>query len=540
MNPISFRGAIAVFLAALPWLNPFTAGPSAAAVPWLLSAVSGLGLFLLAVGGAGQRTNAVLIACCAAIVGWATLAHLGRLDAVPALAAGLALIVLLASAASDQEVGRGLRQGILIAALLSALAGLIQYLGFSEFFGPWINYASAGEAYGNLRQANQFATLCWLGVAVLLWGAPKLTPWLSFPATVVLAAASAASVSRTGMLQGLLLLVLCATWQSSFRRDNLRLCAVAGVTYVAATFLLPIVLEYVTGALPSRLLWSRLSSSYGCSSRAVLWSNVATLISRRPITGWGWGELDYAHFETFYSGPRFCEILDNAHSLPLHLAVELGVPVAMLACIGGVVWCWRQRPWREQQPRRQLGWAVIATILLHNMLEYPLWYGPFQIVFGAALGWLLMDLAPTAADRARARGLAAAVGALLLSASVYAGWDYWRVSQVYLPPQQRREAWRSDPLKEAKRSHLFAQQADFAELTLSTVNAANAAAMAALAEEMLHYSPEPRVVERLIEAKTLLGNDREAVLLLARFRAAYPSEYEAWRRRSLPEPSAQD
>ena len=35
-----------------------------------------------------------------------------------------------------------------------------------------------------------------------------------------------------------------------------------------------------------------------------------------------------------------------------------------------------------------MAWAVLAVIGLHSLLEYPLWYGPFQIAFGLCLAWL--------------------------------------------------------------------------------------------------------------------------------------------------------
>lgn len=49
-----------------------------------------------------------------------------------------------------------------------------------------------------------------------------------------------------------------------------------------------------------------------------------------------------------YTGERFCAILDNAHNLPLHLAVELGVPMAAILCGGAAYAIWRQRPWAER------------------------------------------------------------------------------------------------------------------------------------------------------------------------------------------------
>jgi hypothetical protein len=66
------------------------------------------------------------------------------------------------------------------------------------------------------------------------------------------------------------------------------------------------------------------------------------------------------------------------------------------------------------------------------------------------------------------------------------------------------------------------------------VTRANAAQMAQLSRDMLRYSPEPRTVERLIEAETLLGHDREAVAMLARYRAAFPEDYQRWREENRP------
>ena len=104
------------------------------------------------------------------------------------------------------------------------------------------------------------------------------------------------------------------------------------------------------------------------------------LIAQHPWTGWGWGELSFAHYSTLYQGPRFTEILDNAHNLPLHLAVELGIPAALLIC-GGFGWLvLAARPWRETDPARLMAWGLLGVIVLHSLLEYPLWYGPFQLV----------------------------------------------------------------------------------------------------------------------------------------------------------------
>lgn len=530
---------VALALAMLPWLFPFTSGPSAAALPWLASAAAGCALGCLSRWEISRRTLAVW-ALCVAMPAWAWISQGSVQPDATYLLAGLVLIGLTAAVAQDELVRRSIILGILGAAMLSAVFGLLQYFGASVLLHPWVNFANIGEAYANLRQTNQFATLCAMGIAIVLWGVPDLRRTVAAPIVGLLACSLAASVSRTGLLEGLLLCGLAAAWNDEARGRRLGLCLVAATSYVAASIVLPLMLQ-LAGEAAGRTLWARVSAGDSCSSRLVLWSNVLTLIAAHPIAGWGWGELDFAHFMARYDGVRFCEILDNAHNLPLHLAVELGVPVAVLLCAGGVAWSWRQRPWRESAPERQLAWAVLGVLGLHSLLEYPLWYGPFQIAFGTALAVLLMD-PPDARSLVRLRMQGLLVSAALMLGVGYAAWDYWRVSQIYLPPEKRRPEWRDDPMLQARQSVLFPAQGEFAELTLTSVRRDNAAWMAVLAGRMLHYSPEPRVVEQLLEALTLLGRDAEAVAILTRYRAAYPAQYEAWRvmQRLDPPGRAQD
>ncbi|MEJ8838816.1 PglL family O-oligosaccharyltransferase [Ramlibacter sp. AN1133] len=523
-------------LAALPWLDPFAGGPSPSVQPWLTSATCGLLLWMLAAAGPARARLRIAWPVLALVL-WAAVAG-GVRPEVVFLAGGLLLVAVGTQLGEDDAMVQGVQAGLLLAACLSAVLGLVQYFGLSDALSPWVSRTAAGEAYANLRQPNQYATLSWIGAAVLLWGSLRLRAGVATGLIVLLAVGSAASVSRTAVLQGFVLTLLAAWWNGPQRRVRVAQCAAAALAYFAAAWLLPVLLEALTGALPARTLWGRIGGPEGCTGRLVLWSNVLHLIAQRPLAGWGWGELDYAHFTTLYPGPRFCDILDNAHNLPLHLAVELGLPAAVLVCGGAAVWILRQRPWAEASQRRRLAWAIMALILLHSLLEYPLWYGPFQLAFGAMLGWLVPPGASSARPVRRAPVYASAL--VLLAATGYAAWDYARVSQIYVPPDERFAAWREDTLAHARRSWLFAGQARFADLTLASVTGANAARMHGLALEMLHYSPEPRVIERAIESATLLGREDEAVQLLASYRAAFPAEYQAWRERGrVPRGGAQ-
>ncbi len=490
------------FAVALPWLNPFAPGPSPAVLQTLLS--------------------------------------LG----------GVALLLVLSQVAqSPKDWPRLIAQAWLAAALLSSAMALLQYAGWSERLSPWVNVTPVGEAFGNLRQRNQFASLTSIGLLALLGlavrprasgpaGLLETAGWLA--AAVLLSLGNAASSSRTGAAQLVMIAGFAVVWKAWRQPTGGRLLVAALAGYGIGTVLLPwmVGLDPLHGSILGRMQ----PGMPDCNSRLVLWRNVLQLIALRPGLGWGWGELDYAHFITLYPGPRFCDILDNAHNLPLHLAVELGVPLALLAC-GSAAWLvWRGRPWREQEPERQMAWGVLAVILLHSLLEYPLWYGPFQVAAGLSVV-LLWRARPAGARAAAAgaawmRGAALGLAVLLIAGVAYAAWDYQRISQIYLPADERAEAYRDDTLQKIKASHLFHDQVEFAELTITPLGPDNAAAMASQAQRMLHFSPEARVVQKLVDSALLLGRQDVATFYLARMRSAFPADYERWMSANRPAVSA--
>lgn len=508
----------------VPWLHPLAAGPSTSVEPWLLAALCAVVLF--AAGPVARPRTGVLLLL-GLLAAWPLARSGAKLDTLAA-AGGCAIAALCACAAARPRATDDLplAPAWLAAALASTAIALVQYFGWAEAFWPWVTQARVGEAYANLRQRNQLASLLVIGLAAALWFVRTRGPHRAWTAgAVLLAVGNAATTSRTGLLQLGALAVLAVAWPGDHRRAALRLTLAALASYVAGAVLLPMVLQWLGHEAP--FLWQRVGDAPACSSRTVLWSNVATLIAQRPWLGWGWGELDHAHFTNLYEGARFCDILDNAHNLPLHLAVELGLPVAVLAC-GAALWgVVRARPWREADPARQLAWSVLAVLAIHSLLEYPLWYGPFQIALGLALGllWPAPEVPP------RATALRWVLPLLAVPLLAYAAWDYRRVSQVYLPVDQRAERYRDDVLDHVRSSWLFRSQAAFAELTLSTLERSNAAWTLASAEALLHYSPEPRVIEKAIEAATMLGRDDVALWYLIRYRAAFPDAYAAWSRR---------
>jgi hypothetical protein len=169
----------ATLLLALPWLNPFAPGPMASMVPWLVALASVAGL--LGVQALWQPARQPAHA-----PGWADAAA----------------------------------HGWLLAGAVSCAIGIFQYFGLGAALSPWINSTPLGEAFGNLRQRNQFASLANMAFAALLWWVVRERPGfpqhaarpLALGLAVLLAVGNAVSSSRTGLLQTGLVVGLVAAW----------------------------------------------------------------------------------------------------------------------------------------------------------------------------------------------------------------------------------------------------------------------------------------------------------------------------------------
>jgi hypothetical protein len=124
--------------------------------------------------------------------------------------------------------------------------------------------------------------------------------------------------------------------------------------------------------------------------------------------------------------------------------------------------------------------------------------------------------------------LKALAAIVFVVALVGVGWDYYRVSQVFKPVEQRLPSLRQGTLDKVSDTWLFSDAVDFARLTTMPVNQDTAERVHGLAIALLHYSPEPRVIEPLIESAALLGRDDEVAYHLERFRVAYPKDFARW------------
>ncbi len=540
------RNVLLMVCLSAPWLNPYTSSPSTSVIPllvsWMLASCALLSVADLpsAISSRAQPRAwlaGLLCVWLAASVLWVP-EVIDRALTVGLLAALVCVWLMIELGRRAAVRSNGLLMWVagawVLAAAVSSVLGVLQYLDLAHDLSPWVNQPAKGDAFANLRQRNQFASLTSIGLVALLgWEAMDLAAgrarrevqiarWLLL---LLMAAGVACSLSRTGAVQWGVMGLLVALWawrwarHTGLRSRNLLCMAVMAPGLVVLwSVLMPWLADVMTGQQGASMILrvAGQTQDYGmCAGRRVLWRNVLTLIAQHPWLGWGWGETDFAHFMTAYPTLRFCDMLDNAHDFPLHLALEFGVPFALLCLIAALRWVLRRQPWGELRPERAMAWGVLCVLGIHSLLEYPLWYGPFQITLGLALGllWVIPEqgLEPAAqAPSMRQQNAMLLMCSLLFLGCLYAANDFRRVGQIYRPPELRDTAYRDNPLFYAKQTWLFRNQAEFAELTMQTVTADNAAEIYPQAQRLMHYSPEARVVKRLMESARVLGHQTQA------------------------------
>ncbi len=447
---------------------------------------------------------------------------------------GALLLVLLPL--TRERAGLTIASGWLLAALGSAGLGLVQYFDLENGLFPWVVATAPGYVTANVHQLNMLATLLSVGLLCLWWLLIKrhLTAVHALWMAALLLVALAATASRTGMVHLAAISCMLVHWHPRQWRRLVPILVGGWLLYSIAENGLPWVAWVTRGIVIDRNLFGRFGEAVTCHSRRVLWSNMIDLVALKPWGGWGPGGLPYAQYITEFAGERFCEKLSHAHNLPLQVAVTLGAPAAVITGIVFLFALFKLRPWAATHSMERLCWGMFALLGVHSLLEYPLWFGVFQLM--ALLGaWQIYrirrdgapasELASNPAHSIRSRLMWCT---FLLGGLSLVAWDYLKVSQLYLPSSMRLESYREDTFNKSRNTVLFNSHVLIAQIVVMDLTPANADLILEGALASLHIAPDSRIIRRVIESAALLGKQDIVRLHMARYKAAWPKEYEEW------------
>lgn len=372
-------------------------------LPWptfQTQAVASVGVFLLWVCALANRCLPKIDGVVVALMSLAVVPlfqwHMGIIVFV---ADAVVPSVLIALGAITFAVGKSLRDvlgthylyfifaGLIAAATASVALQWMQWLAI-----PWLGVLLSDLAlplrpYANLAQPNHLGTLLVVALAgVMYMYCTRVLRGLTLTClTAWILSGVIMTQSRTAWLQLTLLTGFAICWgvREKRARDAYLYALIYVLFIVAALAWIP--LNEALLLAPARV---EIGERLHAGTRLEYWPVLGRAVLERPWAGWGWNQVGAAQHAMAEGGAAGYELLGSAHNIILDIALQAGVPVAILTTSAGAWWICRHFSFSP------VGMAAVAVLLIlcHAMTEYPLEHAHFLILI--ALLMSAVDEAP--------------------------------------------------------------------------------------------------------------------------------------------------
>lgn len=502
--------------------------PRIALAPLALTLVVGLQwlLGMFAYGATALMLALFLIWC-------ALLAMAGR-----TLAARLDLSAFSDAGGDNARFYSTLAWFLFVGGMLNAFAGLLQYGQMWRAFGGWISEPmslSEFGIYGNLAQQNHFATHLALALAsstYLCLSRQLARGWFAASALVLLLAL-VLSGSRSSFLY-LLWIVALVLWLR--RSDNasrlLRRAGWLALALVIAMLILAWLALHYGKQVPQLQRLLTLAGAIGV--RGFLWQHALAMFFSKPLLGVGMDAFAWQLVEQLQDAHELNQwgIDQYAHNLPLQLLAGAGLSGFVVVAWPAWRFVQRQLTLPTSLPRMWFA-AVCGILLIHSMLEQPLFFAYFLGIFAFLLGSAERDAWHGALHSGRRAGagllLVVALGVLLKTGFDYDLIDGYLYSGRYGNGNSEQVIdERHQAILDLHRTSLFAPLLELAAPADFVPDNAPVKDKLAFNLRLLHYAPIAEAEFRQAVLLTADGRLPEARVQLQRAVYAYPAEGEAY------------
>lgn len=424
---------------------------------------------------------------------------------------------------------------LLAGAELNTLAGVLQHYRWNTFLNPVITVKTTHAVYGNTAQPNHFANYIALGLISLglLYARFSMRMWQVLLLAMPMLFVMVLSGSRSSWLYLLFATALAFLFQ---RRDkNLRpllnysLLILLGFGLMHFVVQIPW-LEGATGTITTaeRLFGDNASGSI----RVHLWYEAALIFAKFPLLGAGFGQFAFEHLQLAAElrDPAVIGLYNNAHNLVMQVAAESGFAGVMILLGTLGQWLW-QSVLRGVQFTlyHWWGYAILAVLGIHSLLEYPLWYVYFMGVAAVMLG--IFD---TSTYRLELRNIGRAsvammlvLGALSLG-QVFQGYKRLENALVMRGMAATDRSFVQRTREELMAAHEYTLLSSYAELFIANMmepNADHLKEKLSLNESALHFIPIAPVVYHQAWLLALSDHPVEAKVQVEKAIWAYPGDY---------------
>jgi O-antigen ligase len=277
---------------------------------------------------------------------------------------------------------------IILACIVSVGIQLSQWLMIKTGSVFIIDLVPGGRPYANFAQPNNFATFLCLGLMASLYIYEKkyingiCGSFLAF----FLLFGLVLTQSRTPWV----FCVCFAIWwlwktcdlKVRFSKKSL-FFFISG--YVFFLIVIPFLSEFL-GVTTTADIFSRATNGY---LRLPMWHQMMIAIQNEPWLGYGWNQVSVAQITVFLDYPT-TEWIEHSHNILLDLIIWNGIPLGLLIILGFSYWLY-QLSKLATSIEVIIALAMIGSVLVHAMLEYPLEYAFFLLPVGFLLGLMQAD-----------------------------------------------------------------------------------------------------------------------------------------------------
>lgn len=275
----------------------------------------------------------------------------------------------------------GVCVALIISSIISVGIQVVQIISREELYFPWVlEFPYFNRPYANLGQPNQLATLfltSFFCVMCLLYG--KRISFLTGGVVILLLAFGLAlASSKTSLLSIVVSIIFLAIYKE---KKALYLTIFLLISVLFFHFLLE---DRSRDYLHSEISTGRFS----------MWKMLLYSLSLRPIFGYGFYNTIAANFEVINLFPeRFGLVTAHAHNLFLDFFIWFGIPIG-----GGITFFLLKIAFNTfkfaEKNKKIIEICIIIPMVMHAMLEFPLYYAYFLLPFSFFIGELRINEKP--------------------------------------------------------------------------------------------------------------------------------------------------
>ncbi len=277
---------------------------------------------------------------------------------------------------------------ILLACIVSVGIQLSQWLMLKTGSVFIIDLIPGGRPYANFAQPNNFATFLCLGLMASLYLYEKkyINGICGSFLAIFLLFGLVLTQSRTPWIFSICFAIWWV-WKTYdltvlFSRKKLLFFI---IVYIVLLIVIPFLSKFL-GVITTSDIVSRATNGY---LRLPMWHQMLIAIQHEPWLGYGWNQVSVAQITVFLDYPT-TEWIEHSHNILLDLIIWNGIPLGIVIILGFSWWLY-QLTKLAASIEIIIALAMIGSVLVHAMLEYPLEYAFFLIPVGFLLGLVQAD-----------------------------------------------------------------------------------------------------------------------------------------------------